>query len=152
MRLSNMADYAIVMMAAAARHCGGARISATQLAEETGIALPTVQKLVTSLSKAGLITSIRGTGGGISLSRPSAAINLAEIIEAIEGPIAMTSCINENSIDCAIEYNCHVKPHWPILNGAVRKALSDVSLDALCKAPNMFNNPAKQAPLMDTPL
>lgn len=149
MRLSNMADYAIVMMAATARHCGGARTSATQLSSETGIALPTVQKLVTLLSKAGLLKSVRGTGGGISLSRPSAAINLADIIEAIEGPIAMTSCVSESSAHCAIESSCHAKPHWAIVNKTVRKALADVSLDILCKAPMAHNNNAVETPLMD---
>lgn len=70
MRLSNMADYAVVVMGAAARHCGGARTSATELASETGIALPTVQKLVSILGKAGLLRSARGLGGGIQPCTP----------------------------------------------------------------------------------
>ncbi|WP_197420650.1 RrF2 family transcriptional regulator, partial [Sphingomonas sp. CCH5-D11] len=65
MRLSSLADYAVVMMTAAARHCGGlARVNATSLAQETGVPLPTAQKLVSRLSSAGLIESTRGTGGG----------------------------------------------------------------------------------------
>lgn len=135
MRLSNMADYAVVMMSAAARHCGSSRVSATQLAKETGIALPTMQKLVTLLSKSGLLMSVRGTGGGISLARPAAAITLADIIEAVEGPIAMTVCVNEKSGNCAMEHNCLVKPHWAIVNGAIRDALSAITLATLSKAP-----------------
>ena len=131
MRLSNMADYAVVVMGAAARHCGGARTSATELASETGIALPTVQKLVSILSKGGLLRSARGAGGGIQLSRPAAAITLADIIEAVEGPIAMTACISAATCHCAIEPDCNVKPHWAIVNNAVRSALSDVSLSSL---------------------
>jgi FeS assembly SUF system regulator len=131
MRLSNMADYAVVVMGAAARHCGGLRTSATALATETGIALPTVQKLVSILSKGGLLRSVRGAGGGIQLARPAAAITLADIIEAVEGPIAMTACINAATCHCAIEPDCHVKPHWAIVNNAVRGALSDVSLSSL---------------------
>ena len=126
-----MADYAVVVMSAASRHCGGLRTSATALATETGIALPTVQKLVSILSKGGLLRSVRGAGGGIQLARPAAAITLADIIEAVEGPIAMTSCINTATCNCSIESDCHVKPHWAIVNNAVRGALSDVSLSSL---------------------
>ncbi len=132
MRLSNMADYAVVIMCAAARHCGTVRVCATDLASETGIALPTTQKLVTLLSKAGLLTSVRGTGGGISLARPAAAINLADIIEAIEGPIALTVCVNGDG-QCSMENNCMVKPHWALVNASIRNTLVNISLIALSK-------------------
>ncbi len=131
MRLSNMADYGVVVMAAAARHCGSVRVSATDLAGETGLALPTVQKLVSMMTKAGLLRSARGTGGGIQLARPAAAISLADIIEAVEGPIAMTSCVETGKHDCAMEGKCHVQPHWAVVNGAVRGALAGVSLTSL---------------------
>ncbi len=131
MRLSNMADYAVVVMGAASRHCGASRVSATDIAAETGLALPTVQKLVSILSKAGLIRSVRGSGGGISLARPAAAISLADIIEAVEGPIAMTACVDTGSHSCAMEGNCRVQAHWPIVNTAVRDALAGVALTHL---------------------
>ena len=92
MRLSSLADYAVVIMSAASKHCGGARTSAAELAEETGIPLPTVQKLVSKLSHAGLLRSSRGAAGGLKLGRPAAAISLADIVEAVEGPIALTAC------------------------------------------------------------
>ncbi|WP_293877870.1 MULTISPECIES: SUF system Fe-S cluster assembly regulator [unclassified Sphingomonas] len=136
MRLSSLADYAVVMMSAAARHCGGeARLNATLLAEETGVPLPTAQKLVSRLSAAGLIESARGTGGGFRLARPAAAISLADIIEAVEGPIQMTSCVEGSRHDCAIEGNCQVRPHWGVVNEAVRGALAGVSLARLSRAP-----------------
>lgn len=136
MRLSSLADYAVVMMSASARHCGcgggvTGRLNATLLSDETGIPLPTVQKLVSRLSAAGLIESTRGTGGGFRLSRPAAAISLADIIEAVEGPIVLTSCVDEGRHDCIIEENCRVKPHWNVVNGAVRGALAGVSLASL---------------------
>ena len=131
MRLSHLADYAVVLMSAAARHCGGVRVNAGTLAEETGVPLPTAQKLVSLLTRAGLMTSTRGTGGGIRLARPAAAISLADIIEAIEGPIALTACVDEARHDCALEGNCRVQPHWGVVNGAVRGALDGVSLASL---------------------
>jgi FeS assembly SUF system regulator len=133
MRLSSMADYAVVTMAAAARHCGGARVSAAQLAEETGLPAPTVQKLVSRLTGAGLLRSSRGVGGGLKLARPAAAITLADIVEAVEGPIALTACIEHGRHDCTLESACMVRPHWPIVNEALRGALARVSLTRLAE-------------------
>jgi Rrf2 family protein len=149
MRLSSLADYAVVMMAAAARHCGRAgldpatgqkraQINAGQLAEETGIPLPTVQKLVSKLSHAGLLRSVRGAGGGFKLARPAAAVSLADIIEAIEGPIAMTACVDTGKHakgeHCVLEGSCKVHPHWAMVNGAVRGALANINLTSLTSA------------------
>lgn len=137
MRLSSLADYAVVMMTAAARaHAaeageGAARLNATLLAEKTGVPLPTAQKLVSRLAAAGLLESTRGTGGGFRLSRAPDAISLADIVEAVEGPIAMTTCVDEGRHDCAIQTDCRVKPHWNAVNGAVRGALAGVSLASL---------------------
>ncbi len=131
MRLSSLTDYAVVMMAACARHCGGVRTNAAALAEETGIPLPTVQKLVSKLSNAGLLRSVRGAGGGFKLARPAAAINLVDIIEAIEGPIAMTACVEAGKHDCGMEGACRVQAHWPMVNTAVRGALAEISLTSL---------------------
>jgi FeS assembly SUF system regulator len=131
MRLSSLADYAVVMMSAAARHCGAAKVNATTLSAETGIPLPTAQKLVSRLSTAGLIESSRGTGGGVRLARPPAAISLADIVEAVEGPIQLSACVDEGRHDCALETCCQVRPHMHVVNGAVRGALAGVSLASL---------------------
>jgi FeS assembly SUF system regulator len=131
MRLSSMADYAVVVMAAAARHCGGARVSAVQLAGETGVPVPTVQKLVSQLAGAGLLRSSRGVGGGLKLARPAAAITVADIVEAVEGPIALTACSERGKNDCTLEGACLVRPHWPMVNEALRGALAGVTLTRL---------------------
>lgn len=133
MRLSSLSDYAVVMMSATARHCGQARVSAAQLAQETGVPLPTAQKLVSKLTAAGLLRSVRGSGGGFKLARPAAAISLADIIEAVEGPIALTACVDEARHDCSLEGYCRVQPHWSAVNGAVRGALAAVSLTSLAQ-------------------
>jgi FeS assembly SUF system regulator len=135
MRLSSMADYAVVTMSAAARHCGGQRVSAARLAEETGLPAPTVQKLVSRLTAAGLLRSSRGAGGGLKLARPAAAITLADIIEAVEGPIGMTACVDTGRDACALDASCSVKPHWPQVNQALRGALAQVPLTQLAGTP-----------------
>ena len=133
MRLSSMADYAVVTMSAAARHCGHARVSASQLAAETGLPAPTVQKLVSRLTAAGLLRSVRGAHGGLTLGRPAAAISLADIVEAVDGPIALTACAPEGKHDCGLEQGCAVRPHWALVNTAMRGALAEVSLSRLAE-------------------
>jgi FeS assembly SUF system regulator len=134
MRLSNLADYAVVMLAAAVRS-DGVRLSATCLAEQTGVPLPTAQKLVGRLAAAGLIVSSRGTGGGFRLARDPSDISLADIVEAVEGKIAMTTCVDHGRHDCAVEKTCQVKPHWNAVNDAMRGALAGVSLASLSRFP-----------------
>jgi FeS assembly SUF system regulator len=131
MRLSSLADYAVVLLAATARRGVTARVTATALAEETGLPLPTVQKLVSRLSTAGLIETGRGTGGGFRLARAADAISLADIIEAIEGPIALTTCVDATRHDCAVEAACAIRPHASTVNGVVRGALAGISLATL---------------------
>ena len=133
MRLSSMADYAVVTMSAAARHCGMVRVSAAQLAAETGLPVPTVQKVVSLLTAAGLLRSSRGAGGGLKLARPAAAISLADIVEAVEGPIALTACVDKGKHDCGLESACTVRPHWGVVNAAMRGALADVPLTRLAE-------------------
>lgn len=134
MRLSSLADYAIVVMTAVAR-AGDARLSATDIAAATGVPLPTTQKLLGRLALAGLLDSARGSGGGFALARAAGSISLADIVEAVEGPIAMTACVEGDLArhDCALEESCRVRPHWGAVNGAIRSALAGVSLTSLTR-------------------
>ena len=133
MRLTHLADYAVVMMTAAARRDAAARLSATDLAEETGVPLPTAQKLMQRLAAHGLLVGQRGAGGGYALARAVTEISLADIVEAVEGPIAMTQCSgSDEPSDCALDAHCRVKGHMGIVGDAVRGALDAVSLQSLC--------------------
>ncbi|MBV9929625.1 MAG: Rrf2 family transcriptional regulator [Alphaproteobacteria bacterium] len=136
MRLTSLSDYAVVLLAAAARYPAGAWLSATLLATETGIPLPTAQKLTGRLAAAGLLATARGAGGGFRLARGAQAISLADIVEAVEGPIAMTNCVDHGRHDCALERACAVRPHMGVVNGAVRGALQAVSLEQLARVPS----------------
>ena len=131
MRLTHLADYAVVIMTAAARREAGARLSASELAQETGVPLPTTQKLMGRLAAEGLLTSVRGAAGGFALARPAEQITLVDIVEAVEGPIALTMCSDANNHDCALDKVCHVKSHMGVVGNAIRGALGAVSLQAL---------------------
>ena len=133
MRLSHLADYAVVLMTAAARRGAGARLNATELAQETGVPLPTTQKLMGQLATAGLLSSSRGASGGFALAKASEHISLADIVEAVEGPIALTMCSDSNNHECILDAHCRVKPHIGIVGNAVRGALGAVTLTELAR-------------------
>lgn len=129
-RLTNLADYAVVVMTASARS-NGAPLSAAAVAVVTGIPAPTVAKLMGTLKRAGLLASSRGVAGGFRLARPLPSISVADIIEAVDGPIALTNCQSGEVSACALEGRCAVRPHWAPINVAVRAALAAVSLAEL---------------------
>jgi len=133
MRLTHLADYAVVLMTAAARRDAGARLSATELAGETGVPLPTAQKLMGLLATAGLLSSARGAGGGFALARAVGDISLADIVEAVEGPISLTMCADGVNHECLLDAHCRVKPHMGIVGAKVRGALGAVSLQELAQ-------------------
>lgn len=131
-RLTNLADYAVVVMAAAARE-QGVKLSAARVAELTAIPAPTVAKLMGTLARGGLLTASRGVAGGFTLTREPASISVAEVVEAVDGPIALTSCAGNETTDCAMEGHCAIRGHWPPINRAVRAALAAVSLADLVR-------------------
>lgn len=129
MRLTNLADYAVVVMTAAAR-CESCT-SANSVARVTGLGAATAAKLLNMLAKAGLLTSTRGAAGGFRLARAADQITLADIVEAVDGPIALTSCMAHGHDECAINEICTTKDHWPGVNASVRGALAAVSLSQI---------------------
>jgi FeS assembly SUF system regulator len=101
-RLSKLTDYAIVVMAQMARDRSALQ-TVPQLADRTGVPAPTVAKLLKLLTPAGLMTSHRGAAGGYTLARPAEDITMAEIIAALEGPIALTACVDGSEGHCGVE-------------------------------------------------
>ena len=120
-------------MTAAARRDPSARLSATDLALDTGVPLPTAQKLMGQLAACGLLSSVRGAGGGFALARSAQEISLADIVEAVEGPIALTMCSDSNNHQCILDAHCRVKPHIGVVGKAVRGALGAVRLTELAQ-------------------
>ena len=126
-RLSKLTDYAIVLMVQSARS-GGTR-TARQLAEETRLPLPTVGKVLKVLSRHEFLISTRGVRGGYALGRAAEDICMAELIEALEGPIALTECSSAPSESgCSHEAHCPTRQPWLHINDVVRGALADVRL------------------------
>src|ERR1700739_5172872 len=129
LRISRLTDYATVLLGALAGDPSRVK-TATALAERTHIAAPTVSKLLKQLQRAGLVASTRGLHGGYQLARPASQISAAAILDALEGPVALTDCSAGHG-NCEIEGSCRVSRVWQRLNLAIRRALYDVSLAQL---------------------
>jgi FeS assembly SUF system regulator len=128
-RISRLTDYATVLLAVLAEQ--PARVqTAAALAEQTRIAAPTVSKLLKQLQRAGLVASTLGLHGGYQLAHPATEISAAAILDAMEGPVALTDC-SVGAGHCGIEETCRVGRVWQRLNLAIRRSLHDVSLAQL---------------------
>lgn len=126
LRVSRLTDYATVVLAQMARAPETVH-TAADLAAHTRLARPTVSKLLKQFVREGLLTSYRGAHGGYLLARPPERISAAQIIDMIEGPMAMTECSLEDR-HCELEGVCGVGHHWQRINRAIRAALEEVSL------------------------
>jgi FeS assembly SUF system regulator len=129
LRMGKMTDYATVVLASMAHEPATARC-ATELAERTRLARPTVSKVLKCLQRAGMVISSRGAQGGYRLARRSDQITAAQILDVFEGPIAITECSGASS-QCGIERQCRVGGAWRRVNAAIRRALEDVTLQQL---------------------
>ncbi|HET6587869.1 MAG TPA: SUF system Fe-S cluster assembly regulator [Oleiagrimonas sp.] len=126
LRISRLTDYATVVMTCLAASPGDV-LSTAQIAECTRLELPTVSKLLKLLGRAGLVESFRGVNGGYRLARAATEISLADIVEALEGPLGMTECSVATG-QCDFESHCSVRGNWQRINQAVGGALKAMSL------------------------
>lgn len=128
LRMTKQADYGIVLMTHLASAHDRQQVSAPDLGAETRIPLPMVSKILKLLVRAGLLISHRGVKGGYALARPAREISVAALIEALDGPIAFTECIEEAPGSCSQESVCGVKENWQKINAVVRLALESITL------------------------
>ena len=130
MRINKLTDYGIVVMTEMATSNMNKIHTARGISESTNIPLPTVTRLLKTLSSNDLLDSQRGSQGGYSLSRSSKDISVANIIETFEGPIALTEC-STNDCECSYETKCNVEEPWQKINDTVKNALEGISLNQM---------------------
>jgi FeS assembly SUF system regulator len=126
LRVTKLTDYATLVLTVMAADAQRVH-SAVELAERAHLEFPTVSKVLKPLARAGLVEGFRGAHGGYRLARPADAISLADVVEAMEGPIAMTEC-GIHSGQCGIEHNCGVRASWRRVSDVVADSLRAVSL------------------------
>ena len=126
LRLSKLTDYAVVVLV---RLADTERVQTSPgIAATTGIPEPTVAKVLKTLAASGLVASQRGARGGYRLLRMLCEIPVADVIAAIDGPIALTACVDGSPTGCESQGLCPMRGRWDLVNDAIHKALSDISL------------------------
>jgi FeS assembly SUF system regulator len=132
-RLSKLSDYAVVvLMRLEATPPGGVQ-TAPGIAQATGVAEPTVAKVLKQLAQANLVVSTRGARGGYALARPLDRVAIADVIAAVEGPVALTACVDGATHVCECEGACQVRGRWDMVNNAIRQALAAITLADMIK-------------------
>ena len=132
LRITKQSDYAIVLMT----HIVSTEdrwLNASELATQAGLPQPIVSKILKLLTRGRLLESHRGVKGGYCLARSSSEITVAEIIEALEGPISVTECIEESPGECSQEAFCRVRGNWQRINHVLRDALSEITLEEMAR-------------------
>ena len=148
-RMNKLTDYGVVLLTTFA-HEPEQGISARELSMRTGIPQPTVVKLLKTLLKAGLLVSQRGTKGGYALSQPPEEIPISTVIEALEGPLAITECNVPGS--CEHERRCPARPNWTAVNEVIHEALSRLTLAQMTRpAPPRSARSSTQLPTLEAP-
>jgi len=133
LRITKQTDYAIVLLTHFAVDKARSVHNARDLAQAVNLPLPTTSKILKALARADLLNSHRGVKGGYRLARDPKDISVHEVIRALEGPIAITECLDA-SADCGIEPTCPVRANWHRINGAVQDALAAIPLSDMAAA------------------
>lgn len=133
-RMTKQADYGFVLLSRLAE-APDRVVNAPELAEESHLPLPMVSKILKLLTKAGIVRSLRGVKGGYSLARSPERISAVQIVRALEGPVALTVCVEGSPGECDLEPFCAVRGHWQRINVAVEAALARISLADLAESP-----------------
>ena len=147
LRLNRMTDYAILVLGALHQRPEG-QVSSVELASSLSLNQTTIAKVIKALSSAELIVTTRGVNGGCQLAVDVSKISVAAVVEAIEGPIALTACVEGADDPCAVRNGCFMGGNWNRVNSAIKSALETVTLAELFDPEQMFGAavPAAQGP------
>jgi FeS assembly SUF system regulator len=126
-RMSKQTDYGIVLLTEFATDPAGLTLSARELSARSGLPLPMVSKILKVLTRSALLASQRGARGGYRLARRPDRITVADVIGALDGPFAITECVDAPG-DCRQESTCPVRSNWRLINRTVHKALDNITL------------------------
>ena len=151
LRMSKLTDYGLVLLTHMAQEGAPAMRTAQDLAGRSQVPLPTTSKLLKELSKAGIVVSHRGRHGGYSLARPPHQISVAAVVEALEGPVALTECSTVAG-GCSLEAVCVARGHWGPISKAIHRTLQRLPLTALGPRPVRLRRPGADATPTPNPI
>jgi Rrf2 family protein len=134
LKINRQTDYAVRVILALAKRGEGARLSSAEIQQEMLIPKAFMSRIVAQLSKHGLVDTFPGREGGLMLPRPASQINLRHVVEAFEGPILLSACLDvKNEDDCPFQANCPVSPKWGRVQVAMMREMASISFEQLAK-------------------
>lgn len=135
MQITRAGEYAVLGMLNLARREHGQMAMIEEVSRQEQISQSFLAKIFQQLAKAGLVRSFRGVGGGFALNREASAVTVLEIIEAVEGPIALQRCQQEEESDCVHAEGCALCGLLEQAQDRMREVFRQTSLADLAKAP-----------------
>ena len=134
LKLSKKADYGLIALRHLATHQGGEAVSATEIAEECGISTPLMAKILQKLARKGLVLARHGSSGGYQLARDPASISALEVIDAIDGPLFITSCVTSRG-ECGHTHTCTVREPLRRVNETILQVLGALTISEMANHP-----------------
>jgi FeS assembly SUF system regulator len=131
LRVTKLTDYGVGLMTSLAERPTGAMVTASDLSDDLQLPLPTVRKILKTLTRENLLVSHRGVSGGYSLARQPGEITLMDMVAALEGPMGLTECSTGEACGCDREVVCGLKENWSLVNSLVQRTLDSYTLDQM---------------------
>jgi Rrf2 family protein len=134
LKINRQTDYAVRVLLALAKHGEGARRSSAEIKKEMLIPAALMSRIVAQLARAGLVNTFPGRNGGLVLSRPAGQLTLRDVVEAFEGPILLSECLQvRGEDDCPFQSNCPVRPKWGRVQVAILREMAAITFEDLLK-------------------
>lgn len=130
LKLSKLTDYAVIVLGCLGEQ-GGKPVSASFVAEQTKLPEPTVQKVLKLMASKKIITALRGANGGYVVPLSLACISVANVVEAIEGPLQLAPCDNDTDNDCLLARLYAPQKRWNKVNIAIKQTLDKIRISDL---------------------
>ena len=131
-KINRQTDYAVRVVLALSKREEGARISSADIQREMLIPKAFVSRIVAQLAHEGLVNTFPGRDGGLSLPRPASKITIKDVVEAFEGPILLSECMQvTNEDDCPFQSNCPVRSKWGRIQAAMMREMASITFESL---------------------
>ena len=134
LKINRQTDYAVRVILALAKRGEGVRLSSADIQQEMLIPKSFMSRIVAQLSREGLINTFPGRDGGMSLPRPASQITLKDVVDAFEGPILLSECMQvKGEDDCPFQSNCPVRSKWGRVQVAMMREMASITFEDLVK-------------------
>lgn len=134
LRINRQTDYAVRVVLALAKHEEGTRLPTSEIQQEMLIPPALMARIVAQLGKSGLLNTFPGRDGGLTLSRPPSTITLKDVVEAFEGPILLSACLQaKGEDDCPFRSSCPVRSKWGRVQAAMLREMASITFSDLAQ-------------------